>query len=46
VTAPSLRYCGHHHGERNQDPELPYAGLLQLARQIGAAELRLQRARS
>ena len=45
-TAPSVRYRGHNHGERNDDPELAYASLSQLSRQVGADQLRLQRARS
>ena len=46
VTAPSLRCCGHDHGEQNEHPELPYASLSQLARQIDTNQFRLQRARS
>jgi hypothetical protein len=37
-----VRHRGHNHGERNDDPELAYASLSQLARQVGADQLRLQ----
>jgi hypothetical protein len=40
-----LRYRGHNYRQRNDDPELLGARLPQLARQIGAGELRLQRTR-
>jgi hypothetical protein len=41
MAAPTLRHCGHHHSQRDDNPELTHAGLTQLAWQIRAGKLRL-----